>query len=189
MIQEEIQAVVNAHFDHKLGELDSSSLLQDLSSILPPPPQHLIAGEAKQSRSNGKEIAEKLSDYAAELYNQREQEIGADIMRLVERQVMLRVVDRLWMEHLTAMDRMRRGIALRAVGQQNPLVVYKREGHSLFEALLSGIQYDVVRSIYHINVSKEPPRRKQAVVAGKRVGRNAPCPCGSGKKYKHCCGK
>ena len=189
MIQDEIQAVVNAHFDRNLGELDSSSLLQDLSSILPPPPQHLIASEAKQSRSNGKEIAEKLSDYAAELYNQREQEIGADIMRLVERQVMLRVVDRLWMEHLTAMDRMRRGIALRAVGQQNPLVVYKREGHSLFEALLSGIQYDVVHSIYHINVSKEPPRRKQAVVAGKRVGRNAPCPCGSGKKYKHCCGK
>jgi len=189
MVQDEIQAVVNAHYNNDLGELDLSSLLEDLSSILPPPPQHVIAGEPKQSRSDGKQIAEKLSDYAVELYSQREQAIGADVMRLVERQVMLRVIDRLWMEHLTAMDRMRRGIGLRAVGQQNPLVVYKREGHALFEALLASIQHDVVHSIYHVTISKEPPRKKQAVVAGKKVGRNAPCPCGSGKKYKHCCGK
>jgi len=188
MIQDEIEAVVNAHFDHNLGELDSSSLLEDVSSILPPPEQ-LIASEAKRPRANGKEIAEKLSDYAVQLYNQREQEIGGDIMRAVERQVMLRVIDRLWMEHLTAMDRMRRGIGLRAVGQQNPLVVYKREGHALFEALLSSIQHDVVHTIYHVSVTKEPPRKKQAVLAGKKVSRNAPCPCGSGKKYKHCCGK
>jgi len=196
MIQHEIEAVVNAHFDHSLGEIDSSALLEDLSSILPPPPQDLIASRspegsveaAKQSRSDGKQIAEKLSDYALELYNRRDQEIGADIMRLVERQVMLRIIDRLWMEHLTAMERMRRGIGLQAVGQQNPLVVYKREGHALFEALLASIQHDVVHSIYHVSVSKEPPRKKQAVVAGKKVGRNAPCPCGSGKKYKHCCG-
>jgi preprotein translocase subunit SecA len=188
MIEDEIEAVVNAHFDHNLGELDSSSLLEDVSSILPPPEQ-LISSEAKRARTNGKEITEKLSDYAVELYNQREQEIGADIMRVVERQVMLRVIDRLWMEHLTAMDRMRRGIGLRAAGQQNPLVVYKREGHALFEALLSSIQHDVVHTIYHVNVTKEPPRKKQAVLAGKKVSRNAPCPCGSGKKYKHCCGK
>jgi preprotein translocase subunit SecA len=188
MIQDEIEAVVNAHFDHNLGELDSSSLLEDVSSILPPPEQ-LIATEAKRPRKNGKEIAEKLSDYAVELYNQREQEIGGDIMRVVERQVMLRVIDRLWMEHLTAMDRMRRDIGLRAAGQQNPLVVYKREGHALFEALLASIQHDVVHTIYHVNVSKEPPRKKQAVLAGKKVSRNAPCPCGSGKKYKHCCGR
>jgi preprotein translocase subunit SecA len=192
MIQDEIQAVVNAHFDHSVGELDSSGLLEDLSSILPPPPQDVFATlserKGEQSRSNGKQIAEKLSDYAVELYNQRDQEIGADIMRLVERQVMLRVIDRLWMEHLTAMERMRRAIGLQAVGQQDPLVVYKREGHALFEALLASIQHDVVHSIYHVNVTKEPPRKKQPVLAGKKVGRNALCPCGSGKKYKHCCG-
>ncbi|MDH5365241.1 MAG: SEC-C metal-binding domain-containing protein, partial [Dehalococcoidia bacterium] len=101
----------------------------------------------------------------------------------------LQVIDRLWMEHLTAMEHMRQGIGLRAAGQQDPLVVYKKEGHTLFDSLLAGIQHDVAHSIYHIGISKEPPRRRQAVVAGKKVGRNDPCPCGSGKKYKHCCGR
>jgi len=216
MIQDEIQGLVNAHFDHDLGELDLSSLLEDVSRILPVP-QTLIAmsqspepfaschserseephaaqgklreGEAKQSQSNGKQITERLSDYAIELYNQREQEIGPDNMRLAERLVMLRVIDRLWMEHLTAMERMRQGIGLRAAGQQDPLVVYKREGHNLFDSLLANIQHDVAHSIYHVGISKEPPRKKAAMVAGKKVGRNEPCPCGSGKKYKYCCGR
>ena len=217
MIQDEIRGLVNAHFDHNLGELDLSVLLEDVFRILPVP-QTLIAmsqspepfaschsegekrpknlaqgklreGEAKQSQSNGKQITEKLSDYAIELYNQREQELGPDNMRLMERIVMLRVIDRLWMEHLTAMERMRQGIGLRAAGQQDPLVVYKREGHNLFDSLLANIQHDVAHSIYHVGISKEPPRRRQAVMAGKKVGRNAPCPCGSGKKYKYCCGR
>jgi len=94
------------------------------------------------------------------------------------------------MEHLTTMEDMRQGIGLRSVGQQNPLVVYKREGGILFDGLLASIQHDVVRSIYRVSlVKKEPPRKKQAVIAGKKVGRNDPCPCGSGKKYKHCCGR
>jgi preprotein translocase subunit SecA len=189
MIQDEIQGLVNAHFDHDLGELDLPGLLEDVSTIFPPPPQHVIASEAKQSRSDGKQIVEKLSDYAGELYNQREQEMGPDNMRIVERVVMLRVIDSLWMEHLTAMEHMRQGIGLRAAAQQDPLVVYKREGHVLFDALLSSIQHDVAHSIYHVGITKEPPRKKTPVVAGKKIGRNDPCPCGSGKKYKYCCGK
>ena len=188
MIQDEIQSLVATHFDHNLGELDLLGLLEDVSRILPVP-QTLIASGAKQSQSNGKQITEKLSDYAIELYNQREQEIGSDNMRLAERIVMLRVIDRLWMVHLTALEHMRQGIGLRAVGQQDPLVVYKREGHALFDSLLAGIQHDVAHSIYHVGVSREPPRRKAVVVAGKKVGRNDPCPCGSGKKYKYCCGR
>jgi len=77
---------------------------------------------------------------------------------------------------------------LRAAGQEQPLVVYKKEGYTLFDSLVANIQHDVVHSIYHVGIKKEP-QRKQAVVAGKKVGRNDPCPCGSGKKYKHCCGK
>jgi len=188
MIQDEIQSLVATHFDHNLGELDLLGLLEDVSRILPVP-QTLIASGAKQSQSNGKQITEKLSDYAIELYNQREQELGSDNMRLAERIVMLRVIDRLWMVHLTALEHMRQGIGLRAVGQQDPLVVYKREGHALFDSLLAGIQHDVAHSIYHVGVSREPPRRKAVVVAGKKVGRNDPCPCGSGKKYKYCCGR
>jgi len=84
---------------------------------------------------------------------------------------------------------LREGIGLRAVGQEQPLIVYKREGHAFFEALLASIQHDVAHSIYHVGITKEAPKKKEAVMAGKRVGRNDPCPCGSGKKYKHCCGK
>jgi preprotein translocase subunit SecA len=131
-----------------------------------------------------------LTDYAIELYNQREQELGTDNMRIAERLIMLRVIDGLWMEHLTTMDHLRQGIGLRAVGQEQPLVVYKREGHASFEALLASIQHDVVHSIYRVGIAKEAPqKKKEAVPVGKRAGRNDPCPCGSGKKYKHCCGK
>jgi preprotein translocase subunit SecA len=82
------------------------------------------------------------------------------------------------------------GIGLRAVAQEQPLVVYKREGHASFEALLASIQHDVVRSIYRVGIAREAPQeKKETVPVGKRVGRNDPCPCGSGKKYKKCCGK
>ena len=186
MIQDEIQSMVDAHFDHALNELDTAALLEDVSAIVPLPPEFRSNG---LSGLGSRQIEEKLSDYAMELYEQREQEIGADNVRLIERLVMLRVIDTLWMEHLTALERLRQGIGLQAVGQQNPLVVYKKEGHALFEALLASIQHDVVHTIYHVSVSKEPPRQKQAVVAGRKVGRNDPCPCGSGKKYKYCCGR
>jgi len=189
MIQDEIQGLVDAHLDRHLGELDSAALLEDMSAIFPSLPPAIVSG-AKQSRSDGRQITEKLSDYAIELYNQREQEIGSDNMRLVERLVMLRVIDRLWMEHLTAMENMRQGVGLRAAGHQDPLVVYKKEGHALFDSLMASIQHDVAHNIYRVSITKEPPRRKPAaVVAGKKVGRNDPCPCGSGKKYKYCCGR
>ncbi|OIP28265.1 MAG: preprotein translocase subunit SecA [Dehalococcoidia bacterium CG2_30_46_19] len=223
MITDEIQSLVDAHFDHAKAELDATGLREDISTIFPSPPDiaslsSLIAvsrtpepfaschserseesrsaqgklheGTAQQSQIDGKEITEKLTNYAVGLYEQKEKEIGSENMRLIERVVMLRVIDKLWMEHLTAMEDMRQGIGLRAVGQQDPLMVYKREGRALFDGLLASIQHDVARNIYHVNlVKKEPPRKKQAVIAGKKVGRNDPCPCGSGKKYKHCCGR
>ena len=95
------------------------------------------------------------------------------------------------------MEHMRHGIGLRAAAQQQPLVVYKKEGHALFEGLLSGIKHDVASGMLRVSVQARqmqpapaaPVRPKPPVVSGKRVGRNDPCPCGSGKKYKHCCGK
>ncbi len=186
MIQDEIQNIVASHFSNDLGELDLSGLLEDASTIFPLPPQFRTDG---LSELNDKQITEKLSDYAIELYNQREQEIGPDNMRMAERLVMLHVIDKLWMEHLTAMEHMRQGIGLRAAGQQDPLAVYKKEGHALFDSLLASIQHDVAHSIYHVSIKKESPRKRAPVVAGKKVGRNDPCPCGSGKKYKYCCGR
>jgi preprotein translocase subunit SecA len=186
MIQDEIQSIVDAHSDHVTGELDSASLREDVSTIFPLPSQFDSNGFSELS---AEEITKRLISYAIEFYDQREKEMGAENMRLVERIVMLRIIDKLWTEHLTAMEDMRQGIGLRAVGQQDPLVVYKREGRILFDGLLASVQHDIVRNIYRVSLVKEPPRKRQAVFAGKKIGRNDPCPCGSGKKYKYCCGR
>jgi preprotein translocase subunit SecA len=202
MVQDEIQGLVAKHLssphltsplmveEKREGEerqSNLSGLLEDVSTVFPLPPKFRSDGLSELS---AQQITEKLTDYANELYNQREQELGPDNMRIAERLVMLRVIDRLWMEHLTAMEHLRQGIGLQAVGQQEPLVVYKREGHAYFEALLASIRHEVAHSIYHVGIAKEAPQKKrEAVPVGKKVGRNDPCPCGSGKKYKHCCGK
>jgi preprotein translocase subunit SecA len=196
MVKDEIENLVAKHLSHVGHELEEdkanlSGLLEDVSTVFPLPPHAVIASEAKQSQPDPQQITGKLTDYAIELYDQREQELGPENMRIAERLVMLRVIDRLWMEHLTAMDHLRQGIGLRAVGQEQPLVVYKREGHAYFEALLASIQHDVAHSIFHVGLAKKAPQQQknEAVPVGKRVGRNDACPCGSGKKYKHCCGK
>jgi len=195
MVQDEIQRLVARHlssasYEQEEEQSNLSGLLEDVSTIFPLPPHFRSDGLSELS---DKQIAEKLTDYAIELYNQREQELGPDNMRIAERLVMLRVIDRLWMDHLTDMEHLRQGIGLRAVAQEQPLVVYKREGHASFEALLAGIQHDVAHRIYHVGIAKEAPKKREAVPVGKKVGhkvgRNDPCPCGSGKKYKHCCGK
>jgi preprotein translocase subunit SecA len=193
MVRDEIQGLVAKRLNnvsHELEEGEKSSfsaLLEDVSTIFPLPPQFRSDGLSELS---AQQITEKLTDYAINLYDQREQELGPENMRIAERLVMLRVIDRLWMEHLTAMEHLRQGIGLRAAGQEQPLVVYKREGHAYFEALLASIQHEVAHSIYHVGLAKEAPQKKrEAVPVGKKVGRNDPCPCGSGKKYKHCCGK
>ncbi len=191
MVQDEIQNLVIRYFSKASYELEEgqsnlSDLFEDLSTIFPLPPHFRSDGFSELS---DKEIIEKLTDYAVGFYDQREQELGPDNMRIAERLVMLRVIDRLWMHHLTDMEHLRQGISLRSVGQEQPLVVYKREGHASFEALLASIQHDVAHSIYRVGITKEAPKKKEAVPVGKKVGRNAPCPCGSGKKYKHCCGR
>jgi preprotein translocase subunit SecA len=191
MVQDEIQNLVARHlssasYELEEGQSNLSGLLEDISSIFPLPPQFRSDGF---SELNDKQIIEKLTDYAIALYDQREQELGPDNMRIAERLVMLRVIDRLWMYHLTDMEHLREGISLRSVGQEQPLVVYKREGHASFEALLASIQHDVAHSIYRVGIAKETQKKKETAPAGKKVGRNDPCPCGSGRKYKHCCGK
>ncbi|MEE8619518.1 MAG: preprotein translocase subunit SecA [Dehalococcoidia bacterium] len=191
MVQHEIQNLVARHlssarYEPEEGQSNLSGLLEDISSIFPLPPQFRSDGF---SELNDKQIIEKLTDYAIALYDQREQELGPDNMRIAERLVMLRVIDRLWMYHLTDMEHLREGISLRSVGQEQPLVVYKREGHASFEALLASIQHDVAHSIYRVGIAKETQKKKETAPVGKKVGRNDPCPCGSGRKYKHCCGK
>ncbi|MDD4874346.1 MAG: SEC-C metal-binding domain-containing protein, partial [Dehalococcoidales bacterium] len=143
-----------------------------------------------------------------DLYNKREEEMTPVAMRLLERFVMLRTIDSSWVEHLTAMEYMRQGIGLQAMAQRDPLVAYKRKSHEMFEDLMASIQYDVVHTIFHVVIKKGAPppkpvnvmakatgeddgggKQKLPKVQGKTIGRNDPCPCGSGKKFKKCCGK
>ena len=141
--------------------------------------------------------------------------LGAEIMRDIERQLMLRVIEANWVPHLTSMENLRQGIGLQAYGQRDPLVMYKRQGMEKFEDLKSRIQYDIVHTIFRLNIvptgsngrasrSRNGSRggqeksimtnvvgdhgKKRAAVSSRKIGRNSPCPCGSGKKYKRCCG-
>jgi preprotein translocase subunit SecA len=208
MVSDEIRSIVNSHIGNECNEETISDLLAEVATIFPLPPE-LDAAALVQMKPA--QIEERLIEQAESVYDQKEQELGADNMRMLERLLMLRIIDSLWVEHLTAMDDMRHGIGLQAAAQRDPLVAYKREGAIQFDALMDTIHHDVVHSIFHVSLTRRPARRrvpaarmvasrgddtpKQAQtaqpvkVAGKKVGRNDPCPCGSGKKYKYCCGR
>lgn len=153
------------------------------------------------------ELEEYLHKVADEHYAEREDAITPELMRELENLVMLKVVDNHWMEHLDSMDLLREGVGLRAYGQKDPLVEYKFEAYDMFQAMIDAIQDDVVRYIYRVNVVAQPKVenrlenastnnpgegddiKKQPLVKGETTGRNDLCPCGSGKKYKNCCGQ
>ncbi len=146
-----------------------------------------------------------LSDRAHELYVLKEEAVPAPIMRELERNVMLRTVDSLWIDHITGMDELRRGINLRAIGQEDPVIAYKREGFDMFDQMITEIQETTINTLMTLNIQRdhEKVQRKSVVKttnesgpvvqrtksASERIGRNDPCPCGSGKKYKKCCGR
>ncbi len=149
------------------------------------------------------ELKEKALKIGHELYEQREAEFGSDNMRELERVVLLQVVDRKWMDHIDDMDQLRNGINLRAYAQRDPVIEYKFEGFNMFEEMISAIGEDTVRFIYHARIEAPPEREqvaeptsaglagentKKTVKKAEKIGRNDPCPCGSGKKYKKCCG-
>jgi preprotein translocase subunit SecA len=144
------------------------------------------------------EVIEAAVEEALAAYEKREEELGAEVMRQVERSVMLSVIDNKWREHLSEMDYLRAGIGLRAMGQRDPLSEYQREAYDLFTDLVDSVKKDAVKYLFHVELSKpktEPQRvaplptggpAKQAI--SDKVGRNDPCPCGSGKKFKRCHG-
>jgi len=201
MVKEELQDIVADSFSNEHHtEPDIPGLLNSVATIFPLPP---ILNTQTLTAMKAAEIEAKLIEYAADLYEKRAEEMGATNMRILERLIMLRTTDTLWVEHLTMMENMRHGIGLQAVGQRDPLVAYKKEGHNLFQNLMNTIKHDVVHTIYHAKITRKEPstpvtravqtdsgkKQLQMKVSGKKVGRNDPCPCGSGKKYKHCCGK
>ena len=151
------------------------------------------------------DLKERMVKFGTELYAEKEEKFGPEMMRELERVILLRNVDQKWMDHLDAMDQLRHGIGLRAYGQRDPVIEYKFEGFDMFEEMIRNIQEDAVKMILHTHLDREhsaPQREKVAepitathgdeekkpITRNDKVGRNDACPCGSGKKYKHCCG-
>ncbi len=149
------------------------------------------------------EVVDSYREEAEAKYAEREAELTSDVVRKLERTVVLSIIDNKWREHLAEMDYLRAGIGLRAMGQRDPLVEYQREGFDLFSEVVDTTKYDACRYLYHVEVVKQAePERPKSIVTNApnqsapktvrnkgKVGRNAPCPCNSGKKYKHCHGK
>ena len=146
------------------------------------------------------DIIKYLDDKLISIYASKEEEFGSDMLRELERVVLLKVVDTKWMNHIDDMDELKKGIGLRAFGQKNPVVEYRYEGFEMFDAMVESIREDTVRMLITVRIKKnEAPQREQVAkpdapnagsirTAKKRPGDNDPCPCGSGKKYKKCCG-
>ena len=212
MVEVEVQEILDRYLaDRSPENWDTEAVLRDVNSMFPPPEELLDPDQlALMARE---EIEEHLLAQASLVYDRREAEMEPEVMRQVERALMLRVVDHNWVQHLTAMEHLRQGIQLQAFGQRDPLVMYKKDGHEKFRDLQKRIRSDVVHTIYHLGVTPESngrrtgsraslrggeasvmtkvgrPRSRTPVTHGERkIGRNEPCPCESGKKYKRCHG-
>jgi len=224
IIEKIIEDIMAIHIGSKLSseEWDIAGLVSTLKLKFNKEPDTL-----KIQKLNRDELKEELQKNVIEAYDEKERSIGPDMMRHLERMVFLQIIDIKWKEHLEAMDYLREGIGLRAVGQRDPLVEYKREGFEMFSQMIAVIEEEAIETIFRIQAAKperfkgvfssvsqeflhpeatrperpqenivtqEPQAYQEPVkssphVSGPKVGRNDPCPCGSGKKYKKCCGK
>ncbi len=173
-----------------------------LLSIIPLPPITLNEDQKKMKKN---ELKHMLKESATKLYEAKEAEFPqAEQIRELERVVLLKVIDNKWMAHIDDMDQLREGIGLQAYGQKDPLVEYKMSGYEMFDAMTASIREDTVRTLYHIRVEQKVEREPAAKVTGtnkdaspqapqkretRKIYPNDPCPCGSGKKFKQCCGR
>ena len=208
MITGVITNEINAHMG-ELKHMDAENwrevCAQYRGMFLTPDELKFTDEELQQYDAQG--LIDLLRERATDVYTRKEQELGEPLMRELERVMMLRVVDEYWMDNIDAMQELRQGIGLRAYGQNDPVVEYKREGYEMFERMIAAIQEETLRRIFlaRVQVGGQVKRervakvtgesagadgtvKKQPVKKGKKVGRNDPCPCGSGKKYKKCCG-
>ena len=181
-------------------EWDLAALRQDMAAYLPAG----MPEEEELKVITREEVVDLFKEKVLAYYAQREEDMGKEKMNLLEHIIVLQVVDRYWMDHLDAMDQLRQGIGLRAYGQIDPLVAYKQEAFTMFDSLVKDIQLEVTRMCMVAELVERPqerqnlssnhggaPAKKMPVRKNseQKVGRNDPCPCGSGKKYKNCCGK
>ncbi|MDP6824972.1 MAG: SEC-C metal-binding domain-containing protein, partial [Dehalococcoidales bacterium] len=205
MVSEEMQGIVFSHVGNDQDDdRDIEGLLAEVSTILSLPPD-LNAETLSPLKSD--QIEERLIALAEAFYQEREEELGSQDMRVLERMIMLRTIDSLWIEQLTAMEEMRLQAQWQSLRQVKAVDAYKKEGYAQFQVLMETIRHDIAHTIFHVGIARQqtsPPAqspmakaaaatigtatKQKQKVAGKKVGRNDPCPCGSGKKYKHCHG-
>ncbi|MCI9176106.1 MAG: preprotein translocase subunit SecA [Lachnospiraceae bacterium] len=204
MITDRIENTVDTCIsaDQDSGEWDLSELNQLLIPIIPLKP--VMPEDVKGIQSN--ELKHRLKEQAVKAYEMKEAEFPEpEAVRELERMVLLKVIDRKWMDHIDDMDQLRQGIGLQAYGQRDPLVEYKMSGYDMFDGMIANIQEDTVRLLFHVRIEQKVEREQVAKVTGTnrddslqkgpkkrenaKVYPNDPCPCGSGKKYKQCCGR
>ncbi|MBQ9123530.1 MAG: preprotein translocase subunit SecA [Lachnospiraceae bacterium] len=180
--------------------------LAELNTLLLPtvPLQEIKRGRIKTLKKNA--LKQQLKEEAVKLYESKEAEFPeAEMMREIERVILLKVIDRKWMSHIDDMDQLRQGIGLQAYGQRDPVVEYRMAGYDMFDELTENIKEDTVKLLFHVQVQQKVEREQVAKVTGtnkdntlakapvkraaEKVYPNSPCPCGSGKKYKQCCGR
>jgi preprotein translocase subunit SecA len=202
LITDHVQATCTKDVPREDWDLDG--LIASLAQIIPP------LGDVLLTELQGMpadDIAEHLAAAAIEAYEKKETELGAETMREIERLVLLQTIDRKWIDHLHNMDALREGIGLRAYAQVSPLIEYQREGYDMFQATMDSIQEDSVSMLFRVQIAPEEravarplqPVRDTAGVGARspngqskgqvKIGRNDPCWCGSGKKYKKCHGR
>ncbi len=174
------------------------------SPTIPLPEIKLTDDEKRHMKKN--ELMQRLKEAAVKLYEEKEAEFPEkEQLRELERVILLKVIDRKWMDHIDDMDQLRQGIGLQAYGQRDPLVEYKFSGFEMFDSMIAAISEETVRTLMHVRVELKVEREQVAKVTGtnkddtaantpirrttKKIQPNDPCPCGSGKKYKHCCGR
>jgi preprotein translocase subunit SecA len=207
MVSAELQGAVADFLPaNNEADWDVEGLVREVTTIFPLTPE--LSAEAL-AQTGPAEIEDRLIKHSVALYEDREKEMGSEAMRVLERLIMLRILDSLWIEHLTAMESRRQEASWQSLRQIRSVDAYRNVGFEQFEELKATYQHEVAHTIYHVTIKKreEPPKqvetpmtqvasgsapapRKQAVrVGGGKVGRNDPCPCGSGKKYKKCCGR
>ena len=191
------------------GETVDAASVVRLTALLAPifvPPDYFKENSSYLLGMTQEQAVESVLQAVDQKYAAREAEFGSSVMRELERIVLLRSVDEKWMDHIDAMDEFRRGIGLRAYGQTDPILAYKKEGYDMFEAMVQSICEDTARNLMTFRFRNKTPERqavakpvtatagdgtvkkKPVVTKAAKVGRNDPCPCGSGKKYKKCCG-
>ena len=205
MIQEQVEKSVDTCISNEIPREEWN--LNELNEILLPViPLEPVTEENIEGIKDVKELKQHLKEQAVILYEAKETEFPEiEQFRELERVVLLKVIDRKWMDHIDDMDQLRQGIGLQAYGQRDPLVEYKMAGFDMFDEMIAGIQEDTIRLLYHVQVEQKVEREQVAKVTGTnkdesaakapkkrehaKVYPNDPCPCGSGKKYKQCCGR